>query len=124
MTSSWLMDLDLEPRERVFAVMRWWDREAHRLREEHRRLSPPSGQIAVGGSHMDPFFCAEAIDGVLASLRIGKVPSEAQKDGAQRGSYAVYVWNAQRPDAQVHRWRHTCDSLTEAVIMDVEKASV
>ena len=71
--------------------------------EEHRRLAPRNGEIPVGGAHMDPFFRAEALRGLLGALRKGGRPREALLEGAEAGKLAIRLWN-RRGDYQVHRW--------------------
>ena len=89
--------------EAVLEVMRDIRREADRANDEHRKLLPPFGSIAVGGAHMDPFFRSEALCGFLRALGNRKSVPEAIEAGNVDANFAITKWNQSRKDYQVHR---------------------
>lgn len=117
--TGWLASLDIRARNGVLDAMRVCGAKALQYAEEHRRLSPPPGTIAVGGSHMDPFFLAEGLEAFLSALRQGQHPDGAWDAGRLAAATAVKKWNESRKDFQVHRWTGTCDAL-----LNSEKARI
>jgi len=101
---GWLGSLPDDRREAVFALMRQRDEEAQRLLEQHRQLSPPAGQLAAGGSHVDPMMKAYAIEATHRALSRGATIEEAIAAGKAEADLTARKFNATRPgEYQVHR---------------------
>ena len=123
--SGWLQTLPDDRREAVYAVMRAIGDDADRAREEHERLRPRYGEVAVGAAHMDPFFRMEAAHEFLAGLRRGERPAEAGIAAQSAVLNAVRLHNGHRPrDVDWHRWERTCDGLIARLIVRVMVAAM
>lgn len=101
----WYLTLNEAARERVFAAMRKMQTEADAAYAAARRLSAPSGTIAVGGGEFDALLPAFAIDGFLRALRKGADPDAAGEAAKAELRTAVEKHNSQRPKDQCwQRW--------------------
>ena len=90
--------------------------------KEHRALLPRWDEIPVGGAHMDPFFRAEALRGLLSALR-KRVPIVlAIEAGVAEAKAAIAIWNRRR-EYQVHRWDGWVEGYLHSVIRRISHAN-
>ncbi len=126
--THWLDSLTPAQVTAVHEMMRRIRAKADEANEQHRALSPPYGQIAVGGAHMDPFFRSEALNGFLRALSNGADPMSAVEIGNTDANYAIEKFNKSRGnDYVVHRaWdmeRSHLEHWGRAVLRAVEHAT-
>lgn len=97
--------------------------ESTRLYELHREeLAAIGSRISVGGAHMDVFFQAVGLHGVLTGLREGRTIGESVALGCKESTDAVHKWNEKR-EYQVHRSDGTAHAFIERTVMKfLEKA--
>lgn len=123
LSMKWLDIQTADAKERIFTVMRALRDEAAKLEEEHRRLTPPAGQIAVGGSHMDPFFKANATQEFLGALGRGDDPAKAAARATEESKAAITKWNTSRgKDIHTHRWDGAMDARLQDHVRAIMKA--
>ena len=120
--TGWLASLNASIRESVFVVMRRLGAEAAEAAAESRRLSPPTGSIAVGGAHMDPLWRGHALELLLSHVRRGVSPEEAGDRVKQEVAGWVLRWNASR-EYQVHRTTSTCDTRIDDAVRSLLTAA-
>jgi hypothetical protein len=113
---GWLGSLSDVQRESVFTIMRKVGADKDRLLEEHRRLSPRYGEIAVGGAHIDLMIQAYAREDLLCALNKGATVVEAIEAGKAVARLAAQKFNASRKhEYQVHRPEGMADAALEHI---------
>ena len=68
-----------------------------------RSLCPKTGEVAVGGSHIDYFVVSEALRVVIRSFLSGDTIGISIKKGKEEALLIRQKWNESRRDYQVHR---------------------
>ena len=122
---GWLGTLSTTQREAVFVVMRDVQSQTDSLLEMHRKLSPPFGQIPVGGAHIDPMIQAYAREGMLRELNRGATIAIAIDAGKQEADLTAKNWNRIRPgEYQVERPMGMANSALDHIGRRLQEAAV
>ena len=91
------------------------DTEYLRLNALSQDAAPRGGSIPVGGGDwMDYFFKAEAVHGMLSSLRHRKTYKQSFANGCAASRGAIKIWNSRR-EYQVRRWEGWVEDFLESV---------
>ena len=120
--SDWLNEQS--QREAVLAAMRTIRAKADHHDEQARKLSPPGGQIAIGGAHFDEFLLGDSLAAFLRGLNRGMTPEAAETYAKTEARYAIRKWNEKRGgDYQTHRADIAADTAIETARRQIEEAA-
>lgn len=114
--------LSPDGRRALYTFMKFIDGEVDYCLEEHRRLSPRQGEVAVGAAHFDPWLRAAVTQVYLSGLRVGKTPNDARDGAIKHGWLCVKKHNEKRPkDINWQRWEDSGKAVAENLHRDTPK---
>jgi hypothetical protein len=121
---GWLGTLDEETLERTLAAMRDCRAASDGYLEQHRKMQPRYGEVAIGSADVDLLIQGEGIATFLGELSKGLAPPEAMEAAVEMAKLIAQKWNKSgtagrmqgSSKAELERWEDSGVSFLDGVL--------